>query len=113
MKTLGWLRWPFGVSCDGSTVSNQVLQQRTIHFAGAVQGVGFRYKTERLATNYPVTGYVRNLENGQVKLVVEGASDDIESFLVEIRASFAGNIRDEKASVCSMSGHYRAFEIRP
>jgi acylphosphatase len=44
--------------------------------AGRVQGVGFRYFTEAAAAREGVDGWVRNLANGSVEVVIEG---DIES----------------------------------
>ena len=39
---------------------------------GRVQGVGFRYTVRSLAVGFDVTGFVRNLPDGRVHLVVEG-----------------------------------------
>ncbi len=44
----------------------------TILFSGMVQGVGFRYQTERVARSFDVTGYVRNTHDGHVEVVAEG-----------------------------------------
>ena len=46
--------------------------RRTSHFSGHVQGVGFRYTVQDLAADFDVRGYVRNLPDGRVELVVEG-----------------------------------------
>ena len=47
---------------------------------GRVQGVGFRYSAVEVATNVGVSGYVKNLQNGDVELVVQGEPHKIESF---------------------------------
>lgn len=39
---------------------------------GRVQGVGFRFSAQQKAVEYNLTGYVRNLANGDVELEVEG-----------------------------------------
>ncbi|OGG03026.1 MAG: hypothetical protein A3F83_05565 [Candidatus Glassbacteria bacterium RIFCSPLOWO2_12_FULL_58_11] len=52
---------------------------RTI-VCGRVQGVGFRYFVCRLAEEFPVTGYVRNLPNGDVEIVAEGEQAVVEEF---------------------------------
>jgi acylphosphatase len=39
---------------------------------GDVQGVGFRWATERQAVRFGVGGYVRNLPTGAVEIVAEG-----------------------------------------
>ena len=56
-------------------------QRHTVHFAGRVQGVGFRYTVEQIAGQFPVTGYVQNLPDGRVLLVMEGAKSDLDALI--------------------------------
>lgn len=56
-------------------------------FSGRVQGVGFRYSVCRMAEVFSVTGFVRNLWDGNVELVAEGAENVLGDFLREIRNS--------------------------
>ena len=44
----------------------------TVQYSGDVQGVGFRYTAVTIARGYNVSGYVQNLSDGRVRLVVEG-----------------------------------------
>lgn len=46
--------------------------------SGLVQGVGFRYFIHRKATELELRGFVRNLYNGDVEIVVEGEKDKIQ-----------------------------------
>ena len=39
---------------------------------GTVQGVGFRYSTQREATELGLTGYARNMDDGSVEVVNRG-----------------------------------------
>ena len=39
---------------------------------GRVQGVGFRYFVERVASELKVTGYTRNLDDGRVEVYAVG-----------------------------------------
>jgi acylphosphatase len=48
---------------------------------GRVQGVGFRYAVARVARTHGVTGWVRNLPDGTVEAVLDGAADAVESLL--------------------------------
>ena len=50
-------------------------------FTGRVQGVGFRYFVQLNAINYNLTGFVKNLSNGDVLLEVQGDKDNINKFL--------------------------------
>ena len=45
--------------------------------SGRVQGVYFRDTCRRLALAHGVTGWVRNLTDGRVEAVFEGAPDDV------------------------------------
>ena len=48
---------------------------------GRVQGVGLRYRTQDKAQTLNLVGFVRNLTDGRVEVVCEGATDDVESLL--------------------------------
>lgn len=52
---------------------------------GVVQGVGFRYFASRLADRYGVTGYAKNLPNGDVEIEAEGEKSVVMAFLNDIR----------------------------
>ncbi len=56
-----------------------------IFYSGSVQGVGFRYTVKTVAAGFEVTGAVRNLPDGRVELVAEGAEDELEAFRQAIR----------------------------
>jgi acylphosphatase len=83
-----------------------------ILYSGRVQGVGFRYTTKALATGYEVTGVVRNLSDGRVELIAEGARDELEAFQKGIRESGLGrSITQEKTSWSEAKNDFRGFEI--
>ena len=47
---------------------------------GRVQGVGFRWSTQRRATELGLAGWVRNKSDGCVELHAEGDDEALESF---------------------------------
>ena len=47
-------------------------ERRRIYYSGRVQGVGFRFSTQRLASGFAVAGSVKNLRDGRVEVVAEG-----------------------------------------
>lgn len=87
-------------------------EQRAVYFQGHVQGVGFRYTTHRLAGGRDVTGYVRNLEDGRVELIVEGSPGEIARLLEEIREQLGGHIRNEQTDRRPATNQYHSFDIR-
>ena len=61
---------------------------------------------------FEVTGTVRNLLDGRVELVAEGARDELEAFARAIRdAGLEPCIRDEAVSWSEASGEFRGFQI--
>jgi acylphosphatase len=49
--------------------------------SGRVQGVGFRFTTQDVALVYGLSGWVRNLPEGQVEAVFEGDREAVEKML--------------------------------
>ena len=84
---------------------------KRVHYWGAVQGVGFRMTTRRIARQYAVKGYVRNLPDGQVELVAAGDADEIQRFLGAVAASMAQNIHGHKIDD-EPEQSFTSFEIR-
>lgn len=50
-----------------------------------VQGVGFRYFATSTAAKFPVNGYVRNLDTGDVEVEVEGSKEVVMQFFLALR----------------------------
>lgn len=81
-------------------------------YSGRVQGVGFRYTARLVAAGFDVAGTVRNLADGRVELIAEGAKPELEEFREAIRnEGLAGNIRDESVTWSEALGGIRGFEI--
>ena len=87
-------------------------QQREVYYAGRVQGVGFRYTVRALAVGFDVTGFVRNLPDGRVHLVVEGQSEEIDAILAAIKAEMAYYIGGVQELDRPATGRFPSFEIR-
>ena len=88
------------------------IQRREILYNGMVQGVGFRFSTRRMAQRFDVTGFVMNLPDGRVKLVVEGTPKEIERFLGDIESELGGYIAQTEQDTQPATGELRSFEIR-
>ena len=57
--------------------------RKSIRVFGQVQGVGFRWKLMNIANRHNLTGYVRNLDNGNVEVEVQGS--DVDQFIKEYK----------------------------
>lgn len=91
---------------------NPAMERREVHYSGHVQGVGFRYTVSQIARGYPVAGFVENLSDGRVHLVVEGAQMSLDGFLTEIGRELAGNIDQRLVDKQTATGEFNSFGIR-
>ena len=91
---------------------NADRERRTVLYSGRVQGVGFRARTAHLAQRFPVVGYVRNLPNGSVELVVEGSPESVRAFLGAVAGAMAWEIEEAEESAASATGEFDAFNIK-
>lgn len=83
-----------------------------VFYSGSVQGVGFRYTVKTVATGFEVTGTVRNLSDGRVELVAEGAKEELDEFRKAIRDSGLEHfIQKEDVSWSEAQNEFRGFEI--
>jgi len=81
-------------------------------FSGTVQGVGFRFTTERIARQFEVKGYVRNMPDGRVEAVAEGSRAEIRRFLNALEQAMSDYIRDRTSNESPVTGEFRDFSIR-
>ena len=57
------------------------MKRYYIIYKGQVQGVGFRWRLMNIARKYNLTGYARNLYDGDVEVEVQG--NGVDEFLKE------------------------------
>jgi acylphosphatase len=83
-----------------------------IFYSGRVQGVGFRYAVKTVAAGFEIAGRVRNLPDGRVELIAEGARGELAAFRAAIPdAGLAGFIHGEEVSWGETQNEFRGFEI--
>jgi acylphosphatase len=87
-----------------------VVRNRVI-FTGRVQGVGFRHATKMQARSYRVCGFVRNLGNGTVELVIEGDRKEIALFIASVQKQMAGVIKETNTMIEVARGEYTEFSV--
>tara|TARA_R110002095_G_scaffold134158_7_gene116440 strand:+ start:591 stop:902 length:312 start_codon:yes stop_codon:yes gene_type:complete len=82
-------------------------------FQGHVQGVGFRYRTSRLAKRHSIRGFVKNLTDGTVELVVQAREKAVlDQFFDEMMHTFATNVTDVSIQEFSPDPVWPNFEIQ-
>lgn len=55
-------------------------------FKGKVQGVGFRWTVVDIAQKNQLTGWVKNLVDGDVEVLIQGNKPVLEKFLEDLKA---------------------------
>ncbi len=79
---------------------------------GTVQGIFFRQFVKEHADNLKLTGFVRNLEDGNVEIIVDGEQEQIERLVGFIREGPKhAQIRNVKIEERKWSGDFKEFKI--
>lgn len=80
--------------------------------SGIVQGVGFRYATRSAAHRLGACGYVRNLPDGSVEVVAEGADEIIEQLKRWLSSGPGGAVvEDIRLTELPYRGQFHDFTI--
>ena len=87
------------------------MKQVHVFYTGTVQGIGFRYTVQTFAQRLSLVGWVRNLPDGRVEMVAEGAEDTVEKFCQAIDAHFGGYIQHKDKTWKPSSGEFKNFQI--
>ncbi len=84
-----------------------------VYVEGVVQGVGFRYFTQRIAKEIGVKGFVKNLPDGRVYIVAEGEDEQLDKFLSYVKKGpSASVVRNVKVREIEKSEEFENFNIR-
>ena len=87
-----------------------VARRALVH--GHVQGVAFRHHTKTLAREIGLTGWVRNVANGDVEAWVEGEERDVERFLAWIeKGPPSARVTGVDVETVAPAGHVQ-FKVR-
>ena len=93
-------------------MSTSCAHRKTCYFHGHVQGVGFRYTVKNIAQRHDVNGYVRNLSDGRVELVMEGPDPEMDEFVNEVCDRMSGFIKKVDTNLFPATGEFAQFYIR-
>jgi acylphosphatase len=84
---------------------------KLIRYSGTVQGVGFRATAAMIARHHDVRGWVKNLPDGGVELIVDGSSSAMEAFLTAVRTRMADYIDSESCEERDLDHPVEGFRI--
>jgi acylphosphatase len=80
---------------------------------GRVQGVGYRYFAQGIAEQLGVTGFARNLRNGEVEVHAEADEPTLTLFRQELeRGPRMAHVTEVTETDIPASGSYSSFLIR-
>ncbi len=84
-----------------------------IFVSGLVQGVGYRWFVEEHARALGLTGFVRNLWDGRVEIVVEGDRGLIEELIKDLRVGpHLADVRKVDINWEPYTGEFNDFRIK-
>ena len=61
------------------------IKEIEVFVSGRVQGVFFRQQTKEEALKLSLSGWVKNEEDGRVKIVAEGQKEKLEQFILWVK----------------------------
>lgn len=82
------------------------------NFKGRVQGVGFRYTAYYAATQFGLTGFVQNLDDGSVLMEVQGPPEAIKGMLARIKESRWIHIESSNPQKLKPDPDERSFRVK-
>jgi acylphosphatase len=86
-------------------------KQIHVYFTGRVQGVGFRFTVEDIATSLAVAGWVKNLRDGRVEVIAEAEEEVLQEFLERINQYFSRYIKESYLDWQPAGGEFKDFQI--
>ena len=94
-------------------MSERGVHREHVRFTGRVQGVGFRMTVQRLASDHPVAGWVRNEPDGSGACLIEATPAGANAFVRSIEEAMRGNIEGvERTPDFACDGILNGFSIK-
>lgn len=91
------------------------LRRLHLRFVGQVQGVGFRWTSQRVARSLGLTGWVKNEWDGSVSMELQGTDEQISRYFGQFQNQYRDYpiqyTIDEKDDIAPVAGETR-FDVR-
>ena len=85
-----------------------------VFIEGRVQGISYRYWTKKTATSLGLTGWAKNLADGRVEAVFEGARKEVEDMIKKLkRGPMLAGVKHIDINWEDAMGEFEGFEILP
>ena len=89
------------------------MTRKEIVIKGMVQGVGWRYHCLKITERFKIDGYVKNMSDGSVKIVVEGPEEIVEEFIQYLKFSnYPGSVKEWQITNSAYTGEFKGFKIK-
>ncbi len=88
---------------------NTIRKEITVY--GKVQNVGFRFIAQQAAKHYPVTGWVKNNEDGSVTMEIQGTEEDIAGVFERIQKEPQIQINNKVEKYLSVKKGEKTFRV--
>ena len=87
------------------------MQRKHIKIYGIVQGVGFRFYTQRIAHKFKITGTVQNIED-YVDIYAQGNEEQLNQFIASVTtgASPASHVDDYEIETLEIDNQLKEFK---
>ncbi len=92
-------------------MSKRELIRDHMVITGRVQGVGFRYRAQKLADLLGVTGWVKNEWDGSVEMEAQGTQGEINELLRRINQGTYVQIEDIRHTRIPVEEYESSFHI--
>jgi len=83
----------------------------SINYRGRVQGVGFRWNVKQITDNFTCSGYVKNLKDGSVDVLLEGKRSDLNNYISLIEQRMRGKWFTKTVDERPGKPHFEGFFI--
>ncbi|MEX0994965.1 MAG: acylphosphatase [Balneolaceae bacterium] len=89
--------------------------QKHVFLSGRVQGVGFRHFTRQQARRLNIDGWVRNLRDGRVEVLMEGSEENVEQMISQLKnGPRSANVTELDIEEETFGNpDYRTFQVKP